>query len=428
MHRERWCCWRRTGALVALSDGWLLVGATDRRIRYSGRTLATRAEDDVVRFDWAATRVIFVTTANRVIFRMDGGRSHFNVVVDGQQVAVLQTSRGLQDYELDLRSNRGLLSQAQVPQPSRVVELQKRTEPRIASFLQAAIGRTTYAVALHGILLEAGAELEGPPQLPERRLEFVGDSETSGFGILGPSEPGNPTLRSACGMSPAEQDVMQTWPALVARVLGAEFHVIAWSGIGVLWNSPMGGCSTSSTMLQAYSCILGSEVDTVRAPASVSAHAWVPHVVAIYIGGNDWYSLKEETHDKLSSACAKLLRQIRALRPESLILVLLASKESFCSCISTLEEQAKWAEDMQQCWRRAVLEVCDEGVRLETVHPSPIIDVREAADWGQMGHWSPQGHAKWASAVAPLIARQAGWASSDSGASPSGAHTVAAGP
>lgn len=432
-----WGCLPRRRALHEVPPGWLLVEATERRVRYRGRTLVA---DGLVKFDWPASGVIFSTTAARVRLRMDGGRNFFNVLIDGHRVAVLRTRSGVRDYLVELElpgdvADRRPLCEGQASQPPRVVELQKRTEARIGTPLGSLVGLVTLPVAFHGLLLEGGCLMDAPPA-PSRRIEFVGDSETSGFGNLGRSQPGHPSVLGILAMHLADQDAHQAWPAFVAQECGADFHVVAWSGMGVLWNAP-GGCTASCAMQEAYSRLLASQVSedalltqllagaasaqplvagaTATAGATAGGGAgggklasWVPHIVVVYIGGNDWYSLSGR-HAELSRAFAQFLRGVRALRPTSVILVLLASADSFCSCLATLAEQAKFAADMEQCWHAAATEVSDPGVRLEVVAPSPIIDVADPLDWGLMAHWSAKGHAKWARAVAPLVARHAGW-------------------
>lgn len=102
-------------------------------------------------------------------------------------------------------------------------------------------------------------------------MEFLGDSETSGFGNLGPSQPGAPGLRSLLTVNIAHQDGNQAWPALAAKALDADFHNIAWSGAGVLaaswWDLWTSTCwvknllPTEQQKLVTVSCKLFYHVD-----------------------------------------------------------------------------------------------------------------------------------------------------------------------
>ena len=76
-----------------------------------------------------------------------------------------------------------------------------------------------------GLVLDAGARLLPPPPLPDRRIEFIGNSITCGYGN-----------ESTCANDPFEyatENHYLTYAQLTARALGAVAHVVARSGIGV---------------------------------------------------------------------------------------------------------------------------------------------------------------------------------------------------
>eukprot|EP00966_Prymnesium_polylepis_P335680 7391017-Prymnesium_polylepis.1 len=64
---------------------------------------------------------------------------------------------------------------------------------------------------------------------------------------------------------------------------------------------------------------------------------------------------------------------------------------------------------MATCWRDAAASLADPRLFLELVEPRAPCVLSDRADWGQMGHWSVQGNAKWADAVVPLVAAHLGW-------------------
>ncbi|CAE8713637.1 unnamed protein product [Polarella glacialis] len=403
--------------------GHFFVPATDQRIRCCGRVAADAAQGTVT-FDWPATSLTWAAAAERVWLRMDGGRNYFNIVVDGQAVEVLETRQGVRDYLIQAGSSSGLASASAdgsssgVHSRTRTFEVQKRTEASIATLFGSLLGRGTKVVVVYGVVSEDGAVLQDAPmRLDQPRLEFLGDSDTTGFGNLGPSQPGTITLRSLLTMSPAQQDVFQSWPALTSRALGAEFHVIAWSGLGVLWNSEP-GCTADGTFKDVYARVLAT--CSSSAADSTTLSSWVPDVVVIYLGGNDWYTLVAKRRaratggggggagedSELAAACHRLLAQLRQLRPEADLLVLFPSADSAGSCLGSLAEQELFAEDMEKCWSQAASLAQDGQVFLERVCPCPKIELTCREDWGQMAHWSAQGHQKWAQAVAPLVAKR----------------------
>lgn len=63
---------------------------------------------------------------------------------------------------------------------------------------------------------------------PERRIEFIGDSVTTGYGVLAPASDGD--------YKTSEQDVTRAFPGLVSHELNAAYQVIAAGGWPI-WRS-----------------------------------------------------------------------------------------------------------------------------------------------------------------------------------------------
>ena len=80
----------------------------------------------------------------------------------------------------------------------------------------------------HGLHLDDGCRLLEKPVLPERRIEFIGNSITCGYGI-----EGNGTEKKFLF---SQQNFYQTYAARTARALGAQCQVCARSGIGIYRN------------------------------------------------------------------------------------------------------------------------------------------------------------------------------------------------
>jgi lysophospholipase L1-like esterase len=68
----------------------------------------------------------------------------------------------------------------------------------------------------------------GPDVVPTRKIEFIGDSITVGYGLDG---------IYPCSNSAEVEDNPKTYAALAAKSLGADYDVIAWSGIGLVRNT-----------------------------------------------------------------------------------------------------------------------------------------------------------------------------------------------
>ena len=163
--------------------GQCFTAADSQRLRVRGRHIRNGG---VLSFDWPCTSFSFKTRSSCVWLRMDGAQNYFNVLVNGCLLLVLKTYTLLRDYRINIPLGSG--------EPV-LVEVQKRTESQIGSMFR----KSTGLVVLHGIVSSSELE-ELPADEGTRRLEFLGDSETSGFGNQGPSQPGAPGLRSMLTM------------------------------------------------------------------------------------------------------------------------------------------------------------------------------------------------------------------------------------
>jgi hypothetical protein len=74
-----------------------------------------------------------------------------------------------------------------------------------------------------------------------------------------------------------------SWPNIIARSLGAEFHTIAWSGYGL----PNNCCGGETTMPTIYGRTLASVPDGT---SPWDFKQWLPHAVVINLGTNDVFS------------------------------------------------------------------------------------------------------------------------------------------
>lgn len=86
-----------------------------------------------------------------------------------------------------------------------------------------------------GLYVDEGKELAPAPVLPRRRIEFIGNSITCGYGIESEDRDAPFTYNT--------ENHYYTYAALTARALQAQHLVVARSGIGVYRNygSPASG-------------------------------------------------------------------------------------------------------------------------------------------------------------------------------------------
>lgn len=130
-----------------------------------------------------------------------------------------------------------------------------------------------------GLEVDAGAQLV-PAILPwrsGRRLLFLGDSITVGWGLLG-------NATSSATQCNNDEDHSEAWGAQLSRMLRAEFHSVAWSGIGLLRGdpTPSGGTPLNRSILQLMTQTLANEPSAPMWNSSQwPASAVVIHIISI---------------------------------------------------------------------------------------------------------------------------------------------------
>lgn len=159
-----------------------------------------------------------------------------------------------------------------------------------------------------GFILGRGTTITQPAGLPKRRIEFIGNSITCGYGI----EANNPTDP----YTEATANFYYTYAAQTARNLHAQATVVARSGIGVYrnYNGPQTGDAVNMNTEYPYTLLYD---DT---------HLWdftrfTPDVVCINLGTNDTSTTGADSTLLFKGFC-KLYTQVRSHYPQTKILLL----------------------------------------------------------------------------------------------------------
>ncbi|MCL2488878.1 MAG: GDSL-type esterase/lipase family protein [Oscillospiraceae bacterium] len=156
-------------------------------------------------------------------------------------------------------------------------------------------------LGIHDISVIDGCPLE-PPPAPERLIEFVGDSITSGFGNM-VSDPGELDYATdTC-------DGTRTYAMLAADALGAAASVLSRSGIRFC-REP--GKAASESMINHY-----TKISNLTGNADPWNFARPADAVVVNLGTNDNGTAGDFTF--FTSEAAVLLSMIRANNPGALI-------------------------------------------------------------------------------------------------------------
>ncbi len=167
----------------------------------------------------------------------------------------------------------------------------------------------------------AGLSADGEPRptkLPARKMEFIGDSITCGFGIEGKSAEEH--------FSTKTENPCKTYAALAAERFGAEYSLISWSSIGVYSSDCPEGAGTPADgwvmpMLYDYTDI-GIENILGTEPELWDFNRFVPDIIVINLGTNDSSFTRNfpDRTENFKKSYADFVRHIREKNPNSYII------------------------------------------------------------------------------------------------------------
>ena len=173
-----------------------------------------------------------------------------------------------------------------------------------------------------GFVLDKGRQLIDAPVLPSRKIEFIGNSITCGYG--------NEGLKKEEGFNYATENHYYSYASITARNLEAQHWVVARSGIGAYRNydGPKAGNPESNMPVQ-YEYTGYAWKPELRQEATFLREKWdfnryQPDVVCINLGTND---LSTPNYDLalLKQGYQKLLKMVRQHNPKAKIVFLTGS-------------------------------------------------------------------------------------------------------
>jgi lysophospholipase L1-like esterase len=248
---------------------------------------------------WPSSSIEGNFTGTSLAVKLDDqlGKNYFNVFIDGDlaRPVIIEASKGGKSYPVAT----GL-----APGAHRFL-ITKRTEGEE--------GATTFL----GLELADGGKLLAPPPRKQRRIEFFGDSITSGMGNEAADGKPDDVLR--------EKNNFMSYASITARNLDAEAHIISQSGIGV--------------MISWFPFTMPDFYDQLNAVGNNDSKwdfsSWTPDVVVINLMQNDHWLIDD--HKRLVpmpsdaqrvQAYRQFVQKIRALYPKAYIVCALGSMDA----------------------------------------------------------------------------------------------------
>lgn len=176
--------------------------------------------------------------------------------------------------------------------------------------------------AFRGFLLPEGTTIATPPTLPARKIEFIGNSITCGYG--------NEINNKYEHFDFATENHYYSYAAIAARQLEAQAYIVARSGIGIYRNysGPTAG-NPDNNMPAEYEYTLYASSLQQRQSTPDFRQRWdfsqyQPDLVCINLGTND-VSTKGYDPDSLKRAYSAFLKTVRSHYPNAHIIFLCGS-------------------------------------------------------------------------------------------------------
>lgn len=235
----------------------------------------------------------------------------------------------------------------------------------------------------YGFILDPGKDLTEAPALPQRKIEFIGNSITCGFGV-----------EATVGTAPFAYETENhyySFASLTARALEAQYMVVARSGIGIFrnYNGPYdGNQETAMPALYKYT----NYNDTTEL---WDFSQYTPDVVCVNLGTND-ASAGRYNKTKLREAYASFLQNLRDRYPEAKIVMM-----SGCMLSG---QRMKDVEDAQDA---VVAEINEKGDKEVYRFTFPAQD--GSLGYGASYHPSMQQQEKMANELTPFLRELMGW-------------------
>lgn len=332
----------------------------DPNVEYVGRTAV---QHTAVAFDWTGVYLRTAFTGGYLAIRMSDTRGdYYDFFLDGKYVKAFKVSG---DTIIPLAEHLSSVVHRLL--------LYKRTEGEQ--------GTTTVS----GFLTNKSGKLSKWAITPLRKIEFIGNSITCGFGTE--------VTDAKAPFLPATENSYHSYASIVSRYFGADYHLIAHSGLGVVRNygdnNPVSDVST--TMRRRF-----FQTFDMNPAIEWNFNTWRPDVVVIKLGTNDLSNPSVfPTENQFEEGYLDLIASVRKAYGDIPVVCV-------TSCMS--------GEKLYQYVQTVVLKSNDKNVHFVGLK-AELLD--PATDLGACAHPNYAGQKKMASVLIPNIATIMHWPLTD---------------
>ncbi len=236
------------------------VEADNPFIKYMGRIDISNPKCPAFSYSGISIKASFTGTSIMMEMENLSYENYYYIIVDHNPPYKLRVTKPVKEYNLA----KGLKDTIHD------VEIIKITE--------CFVGRSVFK----GFILDNWKTLLALPKGPERKILFIGNSITCGFGIEAQDEKEH--------FSTITENHYLTYSAITARNLGAEYIAVCKSGIGIYRNYGDSITGSYSCMPNIYDGIFYDSLKPVWDPGR-----FVPEVIIINLNTNDLWDKRLDT-------------------------------------------------------------------------------------------------------------------------------------
>ncbi|MBN2104142.1 endoglucanase [bacterium] len=327
-----------------------MIDADDPNIQYIGRFNLTDPKKAV--FDWPGVAIRARFEGTRCSIRLRDGKNLYDVTIDDTESRVLQT-----DTSTVYPAATGLTDTVHT------ILIEKRTETFI--------GKGEFL----GFILDDNKGLIPLDAPSDRRIEYIGNSITCGYGVEGPN--------ASSPFTPETENAALSYAALIGRALNADYAMVAYSGKGVVRNYGDPNKTSPDPMPGLY--------DRTCCADSVPVWdytGWIPQVVVINLGTNDFSTQPHPDKSVFQEAYIQLINRVQSQYSGVTI---------FCICGLMIGEPC--AGDIKEVVNQCQENNANRQVYYIAVSTSLLTGSDRGSDW----HPNVQGQQKIADVILPII-------------------------
>ncbi|MFV0592139.1 MAG: SGNH/GDSL hydrolase family protein [Draconibacterium sp.] len=350
--------WIAPGTVQAQTNA-KFYAANDEAILYMGRVKQTA---DRAKFNWPGVNIITAFTGQELGIKMKGGeRNYFNVWVDDRPELVLHAVNDtLWWYPEKLSKGTHQL---------RIV---KRTE--------GSMGIAEFS----GIYVGEKEKLQKPAPLPKKKLLFIGNSITCGYGTEGKDKSEH--------FKPSTENCEKSYAPIISRAFDAQYHLISHSGLGMIRNyGDEDRVSTKIEPMPARLEYLFDEDPTQTYPLQ----EYIPDAIVVNLGTNDFSTQPAPYKADFIGAGKKLITKLKQEFPTSKIVCVTGPMINE-PCFSYTKEMV---EDLRK--ELATQDIVFIGI--------PVNLLNTEKDLGSDWHPSYRGQLKSAHMIIPVLGTMLNW-------------------